>query len=66
MNADDVRCALQRAIDQEGTAAAWCKRNKVARGYVSDVLSGRQEPGKAILDALGIEAVTTYKYRGKR
>jgi hypothetical protein len=65
MNADDVRRALQRAIDQEGTAAAWCKRNKIARGYVSDVLNGNQEPGKAILDALGIVAVTTYRRKGK-
>jgi hypothetical protein len=61
MNADDVRAALQRAIEREGTAAAWCQKHEIARGYVSDVLSGRQEPGKAILDALGIEAVTTYR-----
>ena len=61
MNADDVRRALQRAIDKEGTATAWCAKHKIARGYVSDVLSGRQEPGKAILDALGIDAMTTYR-----
>ena len=63
MNADDVRRALQRAIDKEGTAAAWCKKHKIARGYVSDVVNGNQEPGKSILDALGLEAVTTYKRR---
>ena len=61
MNADDVRRALQRAIDQEGTAAAWCKKHEIARGYVSDVLSVRQEPGDAILKALGIERIITYR-----
>lgn len=66
MNADDVRRALQRAIDQEGTAAAWCKKHKVARGYVSDVLKGRQEPSGKILAALGLETVTTYRRIGRQ
>lgn len=61
MNADDVRLALQRAIDKEGTAAAWCQKHEIARGYVSDVLSGRQEPAGKILDVLGIERVVIYR-----
>lgn len=61
MNADEVRRALQRAIDKEGTASAWCQKNEIARGYVSDVLSGRQEPTGKILDALGIERVVSYR-----
>lgn len=61
MNAAAVRRALQRAIDQEGTAAAWCKKHDIARGYVSDVLSERQEPTGKILAALGFERIVSYR-----
>lgn len=61
MNADEVRRALQRAIDKEGTAAAWCKRHGIAPGYVSDVLNERQEPAGKILDVLGIERIVSYR-----
>ena len=61
MDADDVRRALQRAIDRKGTAAAWCREHEIARSYVSDVLGGRQEPAGKLLDALGIERVVSYR-----
>lgn len=44
-----------------GNNAAWAKQNGVSASYVSDVLAGRREPGKLILDALGLERVVTYR-----
>lgn len=40
---------------------AWAKKHGVSAAYVSDVLAGRREPGKLILDALGLERVTSYR-----
>lgn len=43
------------------TQAAWAKANGISPAYVSDVIAGRREPGQKILDALGLERVTTYR-----
>jgi hypothetical protein len=52
MTADDVRALLRARIN--GSQASWAKANGVSPAYVSDVLSGRREPGDAILKALGL------------
>ena len=61
MTADDVRAYLKRECEKAGGQAAWCREHDIAPGYAADVLSGRQEPGEAILKALGIERVVTYR-----
>lgn len=46
-----------------GTAsqAQWAREHGISPGYVNDVLNGRREPGKAILEALGLERVVSYR-----
>lgn len=61
MKADDVRSLLRRAIATESTAKAWADKNGVSPQYASDVLNGAREPGEAILKALGLERVVTYR-----
>lgn len=41
--------------------ADWSRKHGVSAAYVSDVLAGRRDPGKMILDALGLERVVTYR-----
>lgn len=55
----DVRKHL--ASQAKPTQSAWAKKHGVAAAYVSDVINGRREPGKAILDALGLERIVTYR-----
>lgn len=44
--------------------AAWAKKHGLSPAYVSDVINGRREPGKAILEALGLERVVSYRVKG--
>ena len=57
MTADDVRQLLRKACDKAGSNRAWAQANDVSPAYVSDVLLRRREPGPAILDPLGLEAI---------
>lgn len=61
MDIEDVRNILRKACEAAGTQKAWAEANGVSPQYVNDVLQGFREPGEAILSALGIEKVTTYR-----
>lgn len=54
--------ALKHAVGH--SQAQWAKKHGVSQTYVSDVINGRREPGKAILEALGLERVVTYRVKG--
>lgn len=55
----DARELLEKKALPSQTA--WAKANGISPAYVSDVIAGRREPGKLILDALGLERVITYR-----
>lgn len=57
----DVLTLLETEFQLAGSAAVWARSKGLAPGYVSDVIHGRKEPGKKILDALGLERVITYR-----
>ena len=61
MTADDVRNKLLWECHHNGGRSAWASANGVSPQCVCDVLMGRREPGKAILRALGLERVVTYR-----
>jgi DNA-binding transcriptional regulator YdaS (Cro superfamily) len=63
MNAEDVRDLLRRKVEQAGSQAAWADERGVTPAYVSDVLRGTREPGPAILNALGLERVVSYRQK---
>ncbi len=63
MTTDDVRRMLRGACQAEGSQSAWARRAGVSQAYVNDAMHGRREPGEAILQALGLERVTTYRKR---
>lgn len=61
LTAPDVSALLSKQIEESGSQARWCLDNQVSTAYLSDVLNGRREPGKKILDVLGLESVTHYR-----
>lgn len=66
MTLNQVHAMLRRECDKAGGQAAWAVAHAVSAAYVSDVLQGRREPGRKILDALGVERVVGYRKKGKR
>lgn len=49
---------LKKAVKLAGSMSAYAREIGVTRQYIHAVLSGKQQPGPAILDALGYDAVT--------
>lgn len=63
MTQDEVRSMLKSScVPNQG---AWAKAKGLVPSYVSDVLNGRRDPSPAILDALGLEKVVTYRKKAK-
>ena len=60
MNLKHVVNELKKACELSGSQKAFAKSNGVSEQYVSDVLHYRREPGKAILDALGLAKEISY------
>lgn len=61
MTIDQVVALLRRQCGAEGGQAAWAKAHGVSPAYVNDTLQRRRDPGGAILRALGLVRVVTYK-----
>jgi hypothetical protein len=61
LDADDIRVLLRTACVTVGSQRAFAQKWRISDAFVSDVLSGRREPSKAILDALGLEREVTYR-----
>jgi hypothetical protein len=65
MNKDEFISYIQSVINSKyaGLQAAFAQDNDLSAAYVNDVLRGRREPGKKILDAVGVERITVYKLK---
>lgn len=65
MNKDELTAYIHSIIDSRyaGLQVAFAEDNDLSAAYVNDVLRGRREPGKKILDAVGVERVTTYRLK---
>lgn len=61
----DPLIELDKAIKRLGSQTAVAKMADVSLAYINDIKQGRREPGKSVLDALGIEKVVTYKRKAK-
>ena len=61
----DPLAELRAACAAAGSQRAWATQHHVSVTYLSDVLARRRPPGPAILDALGIERVETYRWRAR-
>lgn len=57
---------LRDACETAGSQRAWADGHGLSTAYVCDVLGGRRQPGKKVLDALGCERVTRYREKQPR
>lgn len=46
-----------------GSQKEFAKAHGISAAYVNDILNRRKEPGKKILDAVGVEKVVTYRVK---
>lgn len=51
---------IQRIIEEQGTQKGAAELLGVSEAYLSDLLKGRRDPGKKILDKLGLESSVVY------
>lgn len=58
---EGVRTRLRAACKQCGSQQFWARAHGVSDSYVSDVLTGRREPGDAILRGLGLVRFVRYR-----
>jgi len=61
MDIKQVLALLRRECDKAGGQQAWARAHGVSPAYVSDVLTGRREPGIGILAPLRLERVVGYR-----
>jgi hypothetical protein len=52
---------LRREVAGSGSQEIVAKRLRVSPQYLCDVLKGRREPGRKLLDALGYRRITVYE-----
>lgn len=64
VNTQKVIEKLEQMIETHGSQIAVAEALVISESYLSRVLSGRTEPGKKILDAIGFEKVVLYVPRG--
>lgn len=57
----EVCSRLTVACKNAGSQKAFAEKHNLSPAYVCDVMNARREPGKSILDALGIVRVVRYK-----
>jgi hypothetical protein len=61
LTADDVRFALRAAVAKAGNIRIWAEAHHCCKTLVSQVLSGKREPGFYICRALGVRKVVNYE-----
>ena len=57
----DVSLLLSKACKEAGGQKAWAEAQGISSTYVSRVLHAHCEPGKAILEGLGLVRVVVYR-----
>ena len=61
MNAE-VRSALRRVIREQGGQNLAAVRLGISKGYMSDLLKNRRQPGRDLLKRLGFRKVVDERY----
>lgn len=66
MTTHDVREIIKDLCAAAGGQHAWAKAMGISQAYVNQVIQGNREPGPAILDAVGLERVVSYRLLSRR
>jgi hypothetical protein len=59
----EVVALLRQRCQEAGSQKNFANTNDISAQYVTDVLNQRREPGEAILSALGLRKVISYKVK---
>ena len=59
-----VTARLGRLCNKMGGQSSFAKAHGISTAYVNDILQGRRDPGKKILDAIGFEKRVIYVPKG--
>lgn len=52
---------LKGMVYEAGSQKAFAKAHGISEQFLHDILAGRREPGKKLLDAMGWERIITYQ-----
>jgi hypothetical protein len=66
MTIDEVLNLLASECGKSDSRTGWARANGLSPSYVGDVLARRRDPGKGILQALGLRRVVTYEKMERR
>lgn len=61
MNKTEFMQYLQQLVAEAGSQKDLASRLKISAPYMNDILLGRRDPSKKLLNALGFEQVVTYQ-----
>jgi hypothetical protein len=60
LSLEDVITLLARRCGESGSQRAFAEANNISPQYITDVLRRKREPGRLVLDSLGLKKVVTY------
>jgi len=63
MTTEQLIARLRRECELAGSQFNWASVHGISVAYLSDVLSGRREPGRKLLDAMAVDRVVSYHPR---
>lgn len=66
MNLQDIVSLLERKALAPGGQQAVARTLGISSAYLSDIIGGKRQPGKKVLNALGLECVVTYRRKAKQ
>lgn len=61
MNKKELLQYLHELVNEAGSQKELAARLKISQPYLNDILLGRREPSKMILNAIGFEKVVSYE-----
>lgn len=65
MDKQGITQLLKSMLEEHHGYTGLAKHLGISTAYLNDIVHGRREPGKKILDALKLERITTYEHKNK-
>ena len=63
---EKIQALLRKRVERVGTAEKWAKKHNISLAVVKHNMAGHHAPSPAILEIMGIEAYTAYRYKTRR
>ncbi len=66
LSPEEMRTYLHQLLRKAGSQTSLADDFGVSKSYISQVLAGDRDPGKAILEPLGLERIVSYRRKSER